>query len=129
MIPVDGDSRAAAQRWLQSLRLGGGQPLQIVDAVRPRRVGNLLDSCDLALFGGDDQLSDLRVRDPVFAAVFVEALTAGDAAVRLQAICRIIKATMDDFTIPRGSLEPDRIGTLENKNIMPSQRERPCRRE
>src|SRR5438552_4517856 len=101
MMPVEGDSTAAnaAQRRFEPLRLGRGQPLQIVDAVGARRLGDALDTGDLTLFGSDDKLADLRVRHPVLMAIGVEPLPPGDAAACLRAAGQIIKSAMDDFAV------------------------------
>jgi hypothetical protein len=81
------------------LRLGRGEPLQIVDAVGAGRLGDALDTGDLTLFGSDDKLADLRVRDPVLTAIGVEPLPPVDAAACLQAIGGIIKSAMNDLAV------------------------------
>ena len=101
MMPVEGDSTAATQRSAGSSRCAwvAVSHCKIVDAVGAGRLGDALDTGDLTLFGSDDKLADLGVRDPVLAAIGVEPLPPGDAAARLQAAGRIIKPAMDDLAV------------------------------
>jgi hypothetical protein len=87
----------ATQRRFEPLRLSRREPLQIIDAVRPGRVGNALDTRDLTFFSSYDQVANLCVRDPMLAAIRVKGLAPGDTAARLQAAGRIIKPTMNDL--------------------------------
>jgi hypothetical protein len=103
--------------------------LQIIYAIGTGSVRDPLDPSDPAFFDSDDQLANLRVRDPVRAAIGVKALAPGDATARLQASGRIIESSVNDLAVARRSLEPDRVGTLEDENPVSSKRKRPTRRE
>src|SRR5437016_4939212 len=129
MMPVEGESKAATQRSAGSSCCAwvAVSHCKIIDAVCARRVGNPLDTCNLALFGGDDQLADLCVRDPVLTAKGVKAIAPGNTAARLQAAGQIIKSAMYDLAVARGGLEPDRISPVEDKYAVPRQRRRASR--
>jgi hypothetical protein len=43
--------------------------LQIIDAIRPGRVGNALNTRDLTFSSSYDQLANLGMRDSVLAAI------------------------------------------------------------
>jgi hypothetical protein len=103
--------------------------LQIIDAIRPGRVGNALNTRYLTFFGSYDQLASLGMRDSMLAAIGVKALAPGDTAACLQAAGRIIKPTMNDLAVARRGLKSDRIGTFKDKYTVPRQRENPGRRK
>ena len=71
------------QRRFEPLRLHRGEPLQIVDTVGACRLGDALDTCDLAFFDGDDQLADFGMRNPVLAAIAVKVRAPGNTAAGL----------------------------------------------
>ncbi len=118
-------SRDAIKRRFETLRLRGGEPLDIVDAIGARRGRDLFEGRDLALVGGDDQLAELGMRNPVVAAIAVEPLAPGDAACRLEAAGRVIDPAMDDLAVARGGLEADRPGALEHKHLAAGERQCP----
>jgi hypothetical protein len=101
MMPVEGGQQGgnATQRRLDALRLSRSQPLQIIDAVRPSRVGNALDACGLTFFSSYDQLANLGMGDSMVAAIGVKALAPGDTAACLQAAGRILKPAMNDLAV------------------------------
>src|SRR6516225_11071606 len=101
----------ATQRRFEPLRLSRREPLQIIDAVRPGRVGNAFKTRDFAFFSGYDRLANLDMRDSMIAAIGVKALAPGDAAACFQAAGRIIKPAMNHLAVARRGLEPDRIGS------------------
>jgi len=119
----------ATQRRFEPLRLSRREPLQIIDAVRPGRVGNAFKTRDFAFFSGYDRLANLDMRDSMIAAIGVKALAPGDAAACFQAAGRIIKPAMNHLAVARRGLEPDRIGAFKDKYIVPRQRESPRRRK
>ena len=98
----------APQRRFEPLRLARREPLQIIDAVRPGRIGDTFDADDLTLFSSYDQLANLGMRDSMLAAIGVKALAPGDTAACLQAAGRIIKPTMNYLAVARRGLKPDR---------------------
>ena len=57
------------QRRLEPLRLRRGQPLQIIDVIRPGRAGNALNTRDLTFSRSYDQLANLGIGDSVLAAI------------------------------------------------------------
>jgi len=119
----------ATQRRFEPLRLSRREPLQIIDAVRPGRVENAFTTRDFAFFSGYDRLANLDMRDSMIAAIGVKALAPGDAAACFQAAGRIIKPAMNHLAVARRGLEPDRIGAIKDKYIVPRQRESPRRRK
>jgi len=70
----------ATQRRFEPLCLSRREPLQIIDAVRPGRVGNAFKTRDFAFFSGYDRLANLDMRDSMIAAIEVKALAPRDAA-------------------------------------------------
>ena len=131
MIPVDGGQQSgnATQRRFEPLRLARREPLQIIDAVRPGRVGDTFDADDLTLFSSYDQIANLGMRDSMLAAIGVKALAPGDTAACLQAAGRIIKPTMNYLAVARRGLKPDRKSAFKDKYIVPRQRESASRRK
>ena len=130
-MPVDGDSSAATQ-WSagsRPRRLRRAEPFDIVDAVGARRGGDPFEGRDLALFGGDDQLAELRERHPVLAAIGVEPPAPVDAAGRLEAALWVIDAAVDDLAVARGGLKADRPGAFEHQHLAAGQRQGPRRGE
>ena len=95
----------ATQRRFEPLRLSRREPLQIIDAVRPGRVGNAFKTRDFAFFSGYDRLANLDMRDSMIAAIGVKALAPGDAAACFQAAGRIIKPAMNHLAVARRGLE------------------------
>ena len=65
----------------------------------------------------------------MIAAIGVKALALGDAAACFQAAGLIIKPAMNHLAVARRGLEPDRIGAIKDKYIVPRQRESPRRRK
>ena len=96
--------------------------MQIVDTVRLGRIGDALDTCDLAFFDGDDQLANSGMRNPVLAAIAVKALAPGDTAACLQTARLILKSAVNKLAVARRSLKPDRRSALEDKRMLASQR-------
>jgi len=96
--------------------------LQIVNTVCSGGVGDALNTRDLAVLRGDDQLADLGMRDSVLAAIAIKALAPGDTAARLQTACLLVKPPMNDLAVARRSLKPDRRSALEDKRMLASQR-------
>ena len=130
-MPVEGDSKAATQ-----LRAGSNrracvrpQPFQILDPVAASRGGDLLETGYLRLAGRHNQLAQPGMRDPVLAAIAVEPMAPFYTAARLQAAEGVIEPAMDDFAVARRSLEPDRVGLLENEHLDACQCERPSHRQ
>jgi len=98
--------------------------LQIVNTICSGGVGDALNTRDLAVLRGDDQLADLGMRDSVLAAIAIKALAPGDTAACLQTACLLVKPPMNDLAVARRSLKPDRRSALENKHMLPGQRQR-----
>ena len=121
--------RDAVQLGFEALRLGGGQPFEIGDAVGAGRRLDLLDAGDFGLLGRDDQLAEPRVRHAALGAIGVEALAPGDAGHGLEAAGRVVEAAMDDLAVARGGLEADRIGAFEDDDLVPGQCQRARRRQ
>src|SRR5271169_5279399 len=94
-----------------------------------RSCGDLFQSRNLILLGGDDQLAQLSMWNPVLAAIGIEPLAPGDATCRLEAASRVVDPAVDDFAVARGGLEPDRPGALQHKHLAAGERQCPCRRE
>ena len=103
--------------------------MQIVNTICSGGVGDALNTRDLAVLRGDDQLADLGMRDSVLAATAIKALAPGDTAACLQTACLLVKPPMNDLAVARRSLKPDRGSTFEDKHTLPGQRQRPSRRK
>ena len=93
------DRPGTAQGRLHGLRFRRAEPAQIVDAVLPGTLEQPLQGGDLGVFGRDQQLADLRMRNETAAAEGIEPAPTLDAEDRLQRAGRIIDSGMDHFGI------------------------------
>ncbi len=123
------EGRDAVQFRLEAPRLRRVEAFEIIDAIDARRVRNPVERRKLRLAGGDDDLAELRVREPMLAAIGVEATAALDAGRRLQAVLGIVDAAVDDLAVARRGLETDGPGALDDHHFTACQRQCPRRGE
>src|SRR5438045_537462 len=117
------------QFGLHSLCLGRAEPFEIVDAIGARAGVYLLDPGDFLFAGRDDQLAEPGMRYAVLLAIGVEPLAPFDTAARLQTPFRIVEPAMNDLAVARGSLKSDRVGALEDNDLVHGERQRARRGE
>jgi hypothetical protein len=89
----------AAQRRFETPGRSGAQPFEVVDAIASRARRDRLEPGEFGLVGGDDQFPEPGMRYAALAAIGVEALAAGNTALRLEAALRIIDPAMDHLAV------------------------------
>ena len=107
------------QCWLHRDRGIGADQLQSFHAVDLALLGDYLDTLELGVVGGDDQLAAFPVRHAVFGAVGVKHAAAGDRVARPQGAGRVVHAAVDHLAVSRGCDRPDRAQGFGNNHRVP----------